>query len=120
MELEIRDLSNLVRRCDPGRYLTREEFEEVINRFAELEELERTDMSGHLGWLYMKVKANADHHDRSFTIPDRWALLYDDYKADLRIYSLSGLARIFAIAMRNFGLRRSFIQGPGSKSGYRK
>jgi hypothetical protein len=110
---DIRDLSNRIRGCDPGHYLTRAEVAEVLNRIRELEEMESSDYKGHLGWFYMKVKANADYYNCSFQIPERWAHLYEDYKADLEIYGLSQPFQALAILLRNFGMRRSFIQGNG-------
>lgn len=32
----------------------------VLSRIDELEGMERSDHTGHLGWFYMKVKANSD------------------------------------------------------------
>lgn len=119
MVTDIRDLSNRIRGCDPGLYLTREEVAEALSCIHELEEMERSDYKGHLGWFYMKIKANADYYNRLFLIPERWAHLYEDYKADLEIYRLSQPFQAFAILLRNFGLRRSFIQGDGSGGKFR-
>lgn len=115
-ENDVSRLSMTVRRCDPGRWLTREDAIAVLANVDRLAEAERADMNGDVQWFYMKLKANADHHGLPFELPEpRMHKLYDDYKADLRIYELSGVSLWVACALRNFGLRRSFIQGSGQR-----
>lgn len=112
-------LNERIRRCDPGRYLSEAEIAEILDHIPELEREELSGMHGHLGWFYMKIKANAERHNRHFRIPKRWAPLYDAYKADLQIFNLPKPMQFIACLLRNFGLRASFIQGPGSRPEYR-
>ncbi len=107
-------LIGLIRRCDPGSYLTGEEIAEVLHRIPELEKEELSTDGGHLGWFYMKVKANAERYGYEFQIPRRWSNLYLDYKADLEIHKMSEPFMTIACLLRNFGLRRSFVQGKGN------
>lgn len=117
---EVSELSKKITYCDPGRYLTREDTRRSINSVAQLVRYERESLNGHLGWLYMKIKANADHHGLTFTIPGRWAKLYGGYRKDLEIYKMSGPAKVVALYSRQFGFRESFLQGEGSGPKYGK
>jgi len=114
-------LVGLIRRCDPGKFLPFKIVEEIHKRVDKIAESEmEMGEHGHLGWLYMKIKANSDYHNLDFQIPKKWNHLYEYYKLDLEIYELEGIEQKTAIASRNFGLRKSFLMGKGSKIDYKR
>lgn len=114
------ELVMLIRYCNPGKYLTQQETDEALQLLPDLLREELSTDGGHLGWFYMKLKASTDYHGYGFQIPEKWAHLYPDYQADLEIFKLTEPFLTVACLLRNFGLRRSFIQGRGNGSEYRK